>query len=158
GSCACPAALAGADLGILDCSLSRSLSDHVSVSTTPPPVGTAVEIRWFHEVLSLSWDGADHPYQPTGNAAHYFFLDSTNDTTKTNNYHYTYNVNIDYPQQVLPLLSNHDKNGTPYTVTGDNGQMPGSVNRWYQSKAKVCHGTSGSGVFKAGTDEYYGPT
>ena len=36
-----------------------------------------VDVYWFHEVLNLSPDGADYPYEPVGNWGHYGSYDRT---------------------------------------------------------------------------------
>lgn len=135
-----------ADIALLRCP-SRASTDWVRVATSDDGRG-AVEVRWFYELLNLSITGEDRPDQPRDNWQHYGLF---TEPAALQNYHYFHSA-ADRDHQLLPLQSTHTAGGVAYRRTGDFGSRTN-----YFTNVPVCHGTSGSGVFIAGTDDFLGP-
>lgn len=109
------------------------------------PQNLDVEVWWFHEVVNLSTDGNDYQYQPSGNADHYMYL---NTGGILNNYHY-WHSSADTDHQVLPLRSK-------WAIGGDRYSALKSSGAYTDTTVPGCHGTSGSGVFAADSDDFLG--
>jgi len=137
------------DIALLRCDdRSSSQLDYVKVAASDPRGN--VEVWWFHEVLNLQTSTAvTNPYQPANNWAHYGLYDGNNLGT---NYHY-FHTAVDTDQQPLPLISKHTAGNQPYQALAGLSAA-GNV----KTTLPVCHGTSGSGFFRAGTDEFLGVT
>ncbi|MDP9001103.1 MAG: hypothetical protein M3O46_13435 [Myxococcota bacterium] len=123
-----------ADLAIVSCP-DRDVPYFVVPATHDRAVGTAIEVRWFHEIVDLVGD-------------HYTILDTTNET---NNYHYNYNPAIDTEKQYFPLLSSYSAGNVPYVILNDFPQLTE-----VGTSAGGCHGMSGSGVFLGNTNVFLG--
>jgi len=138
---------ADADIGLIYCpSRPRTGSNWVHVASSDS--GTQnIDVWWFHEILALSTARTPYemPYEPDFNYLHYYNFDDT--SGRLNNYHYKHNQ----LHQFFPLISKHSKLNVQYKATGI-----GSITT--NTTAAGCHGTSGSGVFIAGTDSFLGPT
>jgi hypothetical protein len=93
-----------------------------------------------------------NPYQPANNWAHYGQYPSGQNPDLTQNYHY-FHTSADTDQQPLPLVSKHTSTNQAYTALAG---LSASSN--VKTTLPVCHGTSGSGFFRAGTDEFLGVT
>lgn len=108
-----------------------------------------VEVWWFHEVLNLATSDADpyEPYMPNFNWYYYGAYPQNKDLTQ--NYHY-WHAAVDTDRQLLPLVSKHTSINTPYKALAVETQYIVDTN------IPVCHGTSGSGVFAAGVNEFLG--
>lgn len=136
------------DLAMLRC-IARPLSGQNWVPVAASDSGTQnVEVWWFHEVLNLATDASTPyaPYQPNFNWYHY----GKYTNPKTDNYHYWHHTPPDTDRQLLPLLSRQQPNGVRYHGNGHTGTTT------TKSTVPVCHGTSGSGVFAGGTDNFLG--
>lgn len=141
----CPFA-GDADIGLIRCPTRGAGSNWVHVAG--PDSGTQnIDVWWFHEILDLA-TGTDtpytEPYEPDFNYEHYF--EFTGMATRNDNYHYHHNQ----PHQLFPLISKHSATNQQYRGLGI-GTTTTSTN------SSGCHGTSGSGVFVAGTDSFLGP-
>lgn len=143
----CPGSV---DNALVYCSARPSTGLNWVPVRTSDPQNLNVEIWWFHEILYLSTDQYDHPYQPIGNPAHYNYLDTSNDL---NNYHYYQNQNLpNNTAQMLPLRSKWAMGGVPYRAL--NAHTNGT--NYVDTNVAGCHGTSGSGVFAANEDTLLG--
>jgi hypothetical protein len=98
--------------------------------------GKNVELFWFHEVADLTTTPSNSQYW-----IHYGKLDIN---AREENWHYAER------QQLLPLVSESYKDGTPYRAFLRNGTQ-------FNVETPVCHGASGSGVFERGTNIFLGP-
>jgi len=106
-----------------------------------------VEVWWFHEVVNLATSAnmPYEPYMPNFNWEHYGKFQDDH----TLNYHYWHSA-ADTDRQLLPLVSKHTSTNAPYQVLATESQYILDTN------IPVCHGTSGSGVFASGTNEFMG--
>jgi len=143
----CPASFGSdsVDIALLFCpNKTKTPQDWVRVATSDSGAGN-VEVWWFHEVLYLATNTTNVAYQPLNNWDHYFFY-NTNAAAPArhlNNYHYSNNTQN---HQVLPLVSWRDANNVLYKSV-----EPVSDGNFYtDANVPICHGTSGSGVFRAG--------
>jgi hypothetical protein len=137
------------DIALLRCdNRPSSQLDYVKVASSDPR--GAVEVWWFHEVLNMQTSTAlTNPYQPANNWAHYGQYIKGNLGT---NYHYFHSA-ADTDQQPLPLVSKHTSSNQQYRALSGLSALSN-----VKTTLPVCHGTSGSGFFRAGTDEFLGVT
>jgi hypothetical protein len=132
----CPIATQS-DIALVYCpNRSKTGSNWAKVAASDPG-NFPVEVWWFHEVLYLATSNINSAYQPTGNWAHYGAWDTP--THSTNNFHYRYDLGR---AQLLPLISWLDVQDHQYKAVGHSG---GDT----LTNVPACHGTSGSGVFRA---------
>jgi hypothetical protein len=125
--------------------------DFVNVAGSDPRGN--VEVWWFHEVLNMATSTVlTNPYQPANNWAHYGQYPPGDPADLTQNYHY-FHTSVDTDQQPLPLVSKHTSTNQPYRALSGL-----STRNNVKTTLPVCHGTSGSGFFRAGTDEFLGVT
>jgi hypothetical protein len=111
-----------------------------------------IEVWWFHEVLNLATNAQMPyaPYMPNHNFWHYGAY-KPNGIPITENYHY-WHGGPSTNSQLLPLKSWRSVNGQLYAGRGVHPNFPSMT----ATNARVCHGTSGSGVFRANSDEFLG--
>lgn len=146
----CPAGAVSSDIAMVYCS-SRSLAWQAVKNWVPvaasDPIGATVDVWWFHELLNLdtSFVPYTEPYSPDFNWYYYGHYDGPG--TEGQNFHYTQTAAERL--QLLPLRSTHSKQNVPYTSTG-------TFSVTTSTNIPVCHGTSGSGVFRRDTDELLG--
>jgi len=137
------------DIALLRCSArSKTELNWVPVSTSNDSGTQNVDIWWFHEVVNLS-TSATHivPYAPANNWNNYGLYPANGDLTQ--NYHY-WHSSVDTDHDLLPLISKQSANGVKYKGLGHEGSSITRMN------IPVCHGTSGSGVFRSSADEVLG--
>jgi hypothetical protein len=148
------------DIALIYCPNRTSASDNwvkVAASTESETTGN-VEIWWFHEAADLALYNSDpqyDPYMPADSLAHYQTYASESDNS--GNWHYTSPSNSDPGKlQLFPLVSYRHANSTTtkykrvtYSPADVTGLPPMSTLRW--TSTRMCHGTSGSGVFVAGS-------
>ncbi len=152
----CPGVMAfpepDADIALIECPARAAGSAWVSAAGTgaAPYEGKAVEIWWFHEVLSMGTEPplANAPARDHDRWAHYALY--TPDE-RAQNYHYT------RKHQLLPLVSRSWPDGTPYRITAARQSLVPFGDKLTLLDTPVCHGTSGAGVFVADTGQYLGP-
>lgn len=141
----------GGDIAMLHCSDRPGGSPWLPVASSDPLVG-AVEMYWFHELLSpipLDQPAAGSPAVDFDRYQHYTLLNATSSdelAAQMNNWHYIGSKT----NAMLPLKSVPWSDGTPRR-------------RLFNSTATDlfgCHGTSGSGVLQRnanGDHELLGP-
>jgi hypothetical protein len=141
----CPIGVAGTDIAMLQCPNRPATYPYSHVAPTEA-LNAPIDIHWYHEMLNMPLYAADN-VGPTGGWDHYGHYDTTvsGPFGRLNNYHYSQNRG-----QILPLISSQFPNGAHYKITSTGGSAS-----W--TDAFGCHGTSGSGVFQAGTTNFYGP-
>jgi len=140
------------DLAMIQCpTREKNTVNYVKVATdahvAEVKAGTrAVEVWWFHEVLNLATTAnmPYEPYMPNFNWDHYGKYGAENQ-----NYHYWHSA-ADTDRQLLPLISKHTATNALYKATAEETMYIMDTN------IPVCHGTSGSGVFAAGVNEFMG--
>lgn len=125
------------DIALIHCPDRLRLQPFADTMSSNPSLGSDIEVDWYHEVVDLPMydDGSEY-------WDHYGGRDDSNPYFRS--WHYR-------PQghQVLPLISRTFADGTPYSLTVTS---PNSL----QYDTPICHGTSGSGVFLAGTTTVLG--
>lgn len=143
-----------ADIALLFCS-SRATTglNWVPVASSDTIPGN-LEIWWFHEVVNLATNSSMPyaPYMPNHNWSVYGKYPTNG---LENNWHY-YQTPSAERHQLLPLASWHTAGNQPYTSNTAN-QTSAKQYQVTWSNVPVCHGTSGSGVFRAGQDNLLGP-
>lgn len=140
------------DIALLRCdNRSNTQLDFVNVAASDPRGN--VEVWWFHEVLNMATSTVlTNPYQPANNWTHYGQYPPGNPPNLTQNYHY-FHTSVDTDLQPLPLISKHTSSNQPYQALAGL-----STQNNVKTTLPVCHGTSGSGFFRAGTNEFLGVT
>jgi hypothetical protein len=140
------------DIALIYCPGRSSAGDNWAPVASSDSGVEQLEIWWFHELVFLATGTVINAYQPYQNYNHYYFLGANPDV---DNYHYR---NDTQNHQLLPLVSWRDVTNVRYhgVESVDDGDQYTNVN------VPACHGTSGSGVFKAGafneaTPQYLGP-
>jgi len=146
----CPTGASTADIAMIYCSgrstAAQTVKNWVPVATTDT-IGSTVDVWWFHELLDLSISDVAYtmPYAPNFNWEHYGHYEGPG--TEGSNFHYTQTSSE--RQQLFPLRSTHSKQNVLYRSSG----TPSSSTN---TNVPVCHGTSGSGVFRGTADELLG--
>ena len=133
----CPEDITG-DIALVYCPSRPDDAPYVVVSNGET-IGEQVETLWFHEMLDLPTSGTGERFINYGGRT-----EAGNYNRWENNYHYRTH------HQLLPFRSRTWANGTPYTSLEQRGDVT-----W--TDVFGCHGTSGSGMFRAGTTALLGP-
>jgi len=147
----CPAGATNSDIALVYCSgrlPAGTPKNWVPVATSDTS-GATVDVWWFHELLNLDTSNTPYtmPYSPDFNWGHYGHYNG--EGTESTNFHYTQNV-FGERLQLFPLRSTHSKQNVLYRSSGALTGLTTNTN------VPVCHGTSGSGVFRGTADELLG--
>lgn len=137
GNFNCPAGSEAGDIVLLSCPDRAASAEYVDVADSDPPVGTAVEVYWAHEIVDMA-------SAPSDAFNHYTVYNGTNPHGE--NFHYHPN------NYLIPLRSTPWASG-PRTIVGSWGDE-------IRTDLFACHGTSGSGVMTTtgGVMKLLGPT
>lgn len=140
GSQNCPAGVGEVDIALLEC---PARATAVWATTTAlSTVNSNVEAFWFHEIVNLT----TAPSTTDQYWLHYGKLPPS--SNRNDNWHYRVRHQVfplqstGRPQFLAPLL--------PYKDVQNSGA-------YTQMDMPICHGTSGSGVFRAGQNVLLGP-
>jgi hypothetical protein len=143
-----------ADLALIRCS-DRSRRNYVRTTASEPAAGTAVDVWWFHEIYNLpTYDDGTERWSRYGRGAPRVGAD-INEPDGKENWHYlvwhqlfplrTRGRDVLVQDWPFPIFQNQ-----PFTIASVSTLTA-------RTNLPVCHGTSGSGVFKAGTNTLLGP-